>query len=140
MLPDLNERGDLPPGIHTATWREVEQRFGTRTERRVRAMAILRLLFDLALRTGHLRSFFVFGSFVSAKAEPRDVDVLLIMSRDFRIEECASELQPLFFHLQAAARYGASVFWFREATWSNQFLLAWQLKRDGTVRGIVEVA
>jgi len=28
MLPSFNERGNLPPGIHSATWDEVEDRFG----------------------------------------------------------------------------------------------------------------
>ena len=47
MLPELNENGDLPPGIHAAGWIEIEQRFGTQTEVRARGMATLRLLYRL---------------------------------------------------------------------------------------------
>lgn len=103
-------------------------------------MATLRLLYELARRTGYLRRFFVFGSFVSAKAEPRDIDVLLIMAREFATEACPSESLPVFAHLQAQARYGASVFWFKEGAMSEKFSRAWQVARDGTLRGIVEVA
>lgn len=43
----------------------------------------------------------------------------------------------------AEARFGASVFWLREAMvpveLMNEFLATWQTKRDGTQRGIVEV-
>ncbi len=140
MLPPLDEKGDLPPGVHAAGWGEIEQRFGTLTQARVRAFAMLKRVHELARRTGSLRNFYVFGSFVSSTPEPRDVDVLLVMARDFRIEECASESQSVFFHLQAESRYGASVFWFREGPPSNRFLRAWQVKRDGTLRGILEVA
>src|SRR5687767_8805968 len=126
MLPEFNENGDLPPGVHAASWTEIEKRFGMRTLARVRAMATLRLLHELARRTRFLRNFYVFGSFASATAAPRDVDVLLTMAREFRIDTCPSESLPLFFHLQAQARYGASVFWFKEAALSRNFLRAWQ--------------
>src|SRR5688572_14159151 len=122
MLPPLTKRGDLPPGVHAARWKEIEQRFGIGNQVRVRAMATLRLVHELARRTGQLRSFYVFGSFISAIAEPRDVDVLLIMARDFTTQNCASESLPVFAHLQAQARYGASVFWFKEGALSEQFL------------------
>src|SRR5438876_600775 len=46
----------------------------------------------------------------SRAAEPRDVDVVLIMSADFRVEACARESRTLFSHAEAQARYGASVF------------------------------
>src|SRR5436190_6186519 len=139
MLPPLNENGDLPLGVHVAGWREIEQRFGTGSVARVRALSTLKRLHELAVRTGALRNFYVFGSFLSAITEPRDVDVLLVMARDFRVEDCPSESRPLFSHLQAEARYGGSVFWFREGTMPKELLRAWQLKRDGTLRGILEV-
>ena len=140
MLPELNENGDLPPGVHAAGWIELERRFGTQTPARVRGMATLRLLYRLARQTGCLRNFYVYGSFISARAEPRDVDVLLIMGRDFNTGDCPFESKPVFAHLEAQACYGASVFWFWEGARSPAFLRAWQLTRDGTVRGIVEIA
>jgi hypothetical protein len=139
VLPNFNSNGDLPPGIHRANWNEVEQRFGSGSKARTRAFTILKRVHDEAARTGSLRSLYVFGSFVSVAPEPRDVDVVLIMTRDFRIEDCSSESRALFSHLQAEARYGASVFWAREGTLPRDFMQAWQVKRDGSLRGILEV-
>jgi len=100
---------------------------------------MLKQVYELAAGTGCLKSFYVFGSFVSATPEPRDVDVVLVMTRDFRSEQCPREARPLFSHLDAQARYGASVFWFREGALPQEFLDVWQVKRDGTLRGILEV-
>jgi len=85
----------------------------------------------------------VFGSFVSAAPEPRDVDLALVMAGDFRLEDCPRECRTLFLHADAEARYGASVFWLREGmlpeALMRDFLDTWQTKRDGTKRGIVEI-
>jgi uncharacterized protein DUF6932 len=111
---------------------------------RVRALATLKHLHELASRTGALRNFYVFGSFVSAVPAPRDVDVVLIMAENFRLEDCPPESRSLFSHAQAEARYGASIFWVRREGVTDaamrEFLRVWQTKRDGTLRGILEVA
>lgn len=91
MLPALNEQGDLPPGVHVATWTEIERRFGSGSGARVSAMATLKHLHELALRTGALRAFYVFGSFVSAAPSPRDIDLALVMDAGFRLEDCPRE-------------------------------------------------
>ena len=144
MLPPLDASGDLPAGVHAAGWTEIGERFGKGSEARVRALAKLKHLHELAARTGMLKSFYVFGSFVSAAPEPRDVDVVLVMAGDFRMEACPRESRTLFSHADAEARYGASVFWLRQGMLPEaamrEFLHVWQTKRDGTVRGILEVA
>jgi hypothetical protein len=144
VLPNFNNNGDLPPGIHRASWKDVAERFGSGTEARTKATTTLKHLHDLAARTGCLRHFYVFGSFASRAAEPRDVDVVLIMSADFRVEASARESRTLFSHADAQARYGASVFWVREgmvaAAALRDFLLAFQTRRDGKLGGILEVA
>lgn len=144
VLPFLNENGDLPPGVHAAGWTEIEQRFGKGSEARVRALATLKHLHELAIHTGSLRNFYVFGSFVSAVPEPRDVDVILIMRGNFRLEDCPWESRAVFSHAAAEARYGATIFWLREGVLPgasmSEFLRVWQGKRDGTLRGILEIA
>lgn len=110
MLPPFAESGDLPPGIHAAGWDEIERRFGEGSPARRRAFAKLRHLYELAERAGGLKRFLVFGSFASATAEPRDVDVALVMAADFRLEDAPRESRTLFSHADAEARFGASVF------------------------------
>ena len=143
MLPPFTANGDLPPGIHPAGWNEIERRFGTGSSSRVNACAKLRHLHELAERTGRLERLLVFGSFVSAGADPRDVDIVLVMAADFRLEEAQRESLTLFSHPDAEARFGASVFWIRQGMLPEvdmqEFLETWQTKRDGTRRGLLEV-
>lgn len=58
-------------------------------------------------------------------------------------EDCPIEARGLFDHAVAQARYGASIFWIRPGLVIGEriedFIASWQLKRDGSKRGIVEV-
>jgi hypothetical protein len=143
MLPVFTDKGDLPPGIHPAGWSEVEQRFGTGSLSRANAYSKLRHLHELAERTRRLERFLVFGSFVSTTADPRDIDAVLVMAPDFRLEEAPRESLTLFSHPDAEARFGASIFWIRQGMLQEaqmqEFLETWQTKRDGTRRGLLEV-
>ena len=80
---------------------------------------------------------------MTAKPDPNDVDIILVMDDNFRLEACPMELRGLFDHAVAQARYGASVFWTRPSILIgetvDEFLAYWQVKRDKSRRGIVEV-
>ena len=72
-----------------------------------------------------------------------DVEVILVMDDEFRLEHCPIEARGLFDHATAQARYGASIFWVRPGLLLGEtiedFVSHWQIKRDGSKRGIVEV-
>lgn len=142
-LPDFNASGDLPAGIHRATLNEVVQRFGSAGGQRMVCTQRLSHVYELAKRTGHLQEFVVFGSYVTTQANPNDIDVILVMDDAFRLDECPIESRGLFDHAVAQARHGASVFWLRPGLLIgesvNDFIAYWQVKRDGSSRGIVEV-
>ena len=86
MLPEFNSDGDLPVGVHLASWQEFQSRFGTGTPRRLWLFGRFQALVELAASTGKLRRVFIWGSFVTAKPVPRDVDTLPIMDEDFEVE------------------------------------------------------
>ena len=71
------------------------------------------------------------------------MDIVLIMSDGFRLEDAPRESRTLFSHPDAEARFGASVFWVRLGMLPDElmkeFLETWQSKRDGSKRGLVEV-
>jgi hypothetical protein len=142
-LPDFNTNGDLPPGVHRASWIEVMGHFGGGAGQRDVCTRRLAHIYELARRTDCLRRFVLFGSYVTTKANPNDVDVILIMDDAFRLENCPMESRALFDHAVAQARYGASVFWMRPALLIGetveQFIDYWQIKRGGGQRGIVDV-
>ena len=52
MIPEFDEHGYLPPGIHGATTEEVAERFDRQSELRRVRMESLRWLADLARRAG----------------------------------------------------------------------------------------
>lgn len=106
-LPDFNAEGDLTPGIHRASWNEFLQRFGRGSEQRIECTRHLAHIYELARRTGCLQRFVIFGSYVTAKINPNDVDVVLIMANTFHLENCPMESRGLFEHAVAQVRYSA---------------------------------
>src|SRR5260370_30549467 len=142
-LPSFNAEGELPPGVHPATWAEVRQRFGAKGGQRWVCTQRLTHIRELSKRTGFLRRFVVFGSFITAKSEPNDVDIVLVMDDGFHLYDCPVELRGLFEHAVAQGRHGASIFWLRAGMLIGEsveeFIAYWQVKRGGGRRGIVEM-
>lgn len=141
-LPAFNEEGDLPPGVHRATLANVLERFGQGTVQRWAVAGRLARVHQLAVSTGHLARFIVFGSFVTAKADPNDVDVILLMEDSFDLAVVTGEAALVFQHMEADAHFGASVFWTKRsgAMGGEQAMIEnWQTRREGGQRGIVEI-
>jgi hypothetical protein len=140
-LPRLTENGELPLGVHPASLREVLDRFGVGSDQR-KALALRLARVHRAQATAYLARFVIFGSFVTNRIEPNDVDILLVMADAFDASQLRGEAALLFDHGAAQAHFGASVFWLRRmAAWPNEQAAVefWQVKRDGGRRGIVEV-
>ncbi len=84
----------------------------------------------------------MFGSFVSDKVDPGDVDAFMLMDDSFDFGALVGEARLLFDHAAAQSHFGCSIFWVRrlaalggeEATIED-----WQVKRDGSRRGIIEI-
>jgi len=141
-LPPLGKDGDLPLGIYRTTLRETLRRFGKGYWQRVAVAQRLERIYRFSVGTGQLARFVVFGSFVTAKREPADVDVFLLMEDTFDVGQLTGEAQVLFDHASAQAHFGASVFWLRRLAafgGEEQTIAGWQIKRDGTCRGIIEI-
>ena len=140
--PDFNDEGNLPPGIYQATLAEVIDHFGKDTPQRRIIARRLEHIYTLAVRTGHLARFIIFGSFVTAKPDPGDIDIFLLMEDSFDAGQLSGETALIFDHLATQNYEGASIFWIRRLAaleGAQATVEYWQLKRDGTKRGIVEV-
>ena len=141
-LPAFNEEGDLPPGVYRATLSEVLQRFGQGSVQRCAGGDRLRRIYQFAASTGEVARFVVFGSFVTAKLEPNDVDIVLLMEDTFDLASVTGEAALVFQHLEAHTRFGASVFWTRRSGamgGERAMIEYWQVRRQGGQRGIVEI-
>lgn len=72
MVPRFTEDGLLPPGVHWATWGEIEDRLGDNPWRQ-KLMAGLRAALE-NLKDAGCRTVYVNGSFATAKDAPGDFD------------------------------------------------------------------
>jgi hypothetical protein len=142
-IPDFEESGDLPIGVHQATIEEVAVRFGAGSVQRGSVTKRLLNVYRLAEATGMVGRFVVFGSYVSDAVEPNDVDIFLVMAENFDWQGCDNQTQAVFVHRRADAELGASVFWIKGSAvlgmGIDRFIEQWQIKRDQTRRGIIEV-
>jgi hypothetical protein len=142
VLPELTKDGELPPGVHVADWQEFQSRFAGSSPRRIWLFGRLRTLVELAATRRKLRRVFVWGSFVTAKGAPRDLDVLPIMDEDFEVDEIAVPAQAVFDSVWARLLFESDVFWAR-ASIGDELLDLWldtyQISRSFRKRGIVEL-
>ena len=117
-------------------------RFATPSARRQWLGEQLRSLVALAQSTGQLARVFLWGSFVTNKEVPNDLDVLLVMGTEFAVEAVPAPAHVVFDHVQARLRFQADVFW-TKASIDPQVLHLWldtyQTGKDFTRCGMVEV-
>jgi hypothetical protein len=105
-IPELSANGYLPPGVHDATLEEVGAVFGRfqRSDRRV--FLFLRLCdYVRELRAwGRAEELLIDGSFVSGKAEPNDVDLIVVYPNEF---DSRAALNPAEYNVMSTRRVRA---------------------------------
>ena len=141
-LPELMDSGELPLGVHRASLHETLARFGFGNPQRVAVGERLERIYRVSAATGQLVRFIFYGSFVTDKPEPNDVDVFLVMDDSFDGDTLQGETAVLFDHAAADVHLRASVFWVRRlaAMGGEQPMVEyWQAKRGGGQRGIIEI-
>lgn len=93
---EFNDNGDLPEGIYQATLAEILQHFGTENAQRIRIGQQLERIYSLVNSTGKVARFIVFGSFVTAKPIPGDIDIFLLMENSFDVDQVSGEVALIF--------------------------------------------
>ena len=132
MLPPLDHRGYLPPGIHRCSIDELAERFGQGSPERQVEMAELRELVAWCRDLGLCRVL-VNGSFATVKQSPNDVDVVVLLGPGQKAEvelELGDPTRWPFLHITVAL--------------DEDDFAAWSEQRFGTDRlnrpkGVVEV-
>jgi hypothetical protein len=140
MIPEFRPDGYLPAGVHPAEESEVTFRFGSATRRRRRLIIRLRRWIELSRRVGATR-FLADGSFVTAKADPADIDAVVLLPADFhhqieRGDETALELEQMLLTRQPEEIFAAE----DEGDWEEwvQFFSRTR-ESDGRRKGLVEI-
>ena len=93
-IPLLDEQGFLPVGVHDCTLDELKGRFGSFqiSDRRPQLFARLEAFLSEAKAARLVVSVVVDGSFVTAKPDPNDIDLILVVAPDHSF---AADLSPL---------------------------------------------
>lgn len=74
MIPTFDKNGNLPLGIHTCTWSELEQRYAI-TAHRVLLLAGFRRAINNLAQAG-CQNVWLDGSFISNKPVPGDLTLV----------------------------------------------------------------
>lgn len=141
VIPQLTKDGYLPPGVHSASWVELQNAFGT-TPHRIRLLNGLREAAK-SLTAAGCKTLYVDGSFVTSRLVPGDFDACWDAAG-----VDPGKLDPVlldFNNRRAAqkAKYGGELF--LASTNANSppafraFLDFFQETRDGDAKGIIAI-
>lgn len=117
-------------------------RFGTSTPRRQFLFRQLEIVIDGLRGTRSLKQVYLFGSFVSGKASPNDVDLLVVMKAGFSTTQLDRKVLELFQHDVCRIRYHADLFWVTEAVGNariEDLLEVFSRDREGRAQSVIEV-
>ncbi len=140
MIPAFDAGGNLPPGIHPASWEEIVTRYATNTRRRDLLDGLLEAL--RSLKRAGCRTAYLDGSLVSAKELPGDFDACWEIAG---VEAARLDPELLDFSSRRAAqkaRYGGELFPAETAAEpaGTTFLDYFQRDRDtGQAKGIIAI-
>jgi len=139
-IPALQEDGFLPPGLYLADLDEIWERFGCTSERRRMLFNRLQMFVDSAQHVEALRMF-IGGSYVTAKANPRDVDVVIWAGEPFLEWLELEDKQALSLELMFLTREPKEAFAvFDENGWNAWLDFFSSIRnREGEWKGLVEV-
>lgn len=137
MIPEAQDNGSLPPGLHTATWAEFCERFGKNDHRRRLLAGLKAALWNL--RSAGCQTAFIDGSFITSEEFPRDFDGCWeITGVD------PTRLDPVLLTFDAGratqkAKYSGEMFpsFVRANPNGDTFLQFFQKDRDGHSKGII---
>lgn len=97
MIPDFVD-DVLPEGVHECTIEEIDATLGRfwKSDRRIQLTTRLREFVQEAMQSGIIAAIVVDGSYVTRKAEPNDIDLIVVYRSDF---DLSAELRPLEYNI-----------------------------------------
>lgn len=99
MIPELQD-GVLPEGLHLCALEEVKVAFGQfrRSDRRPKLTERLTRYIHDARNSGVVSAIVIDGSYVTAKDEPGDIDLIVALRPDL---DLTAEMRPLEYNIQS---------------------------------------
>jgi hypothetical protein len=142
-LPGFESGGYLPPGIYEVPLAEVRTRFGIGSQARQQQFTLVQRIVEAARPYPTIKRLLVWGSFVTAKPEPGDLDYSIVVSVEHPQARIARQHRRFFVAADARRYYGAD----RSYLVIKDYPLDVYVDRldclcqtrDGLPRGIVEI-
>ncbi|MBX9721949.1 MAG: hypothetical protein K2X81_11180 [Candidatus Obscuribacterales bacterium] len=136
MIPELNNDGNLPPGVYDATISEIEQRFGYNSRRR-KLLQKLKLLIKNLANAG-CKILYLDGSFTTSKEIPEDYDCC------WEADQVNNTIDPIIrgiktFKKDRKEKYGGDIFPRIPELGVDHFLFFQQDGRTGKSKGIIRI-
>ncbi len=133
-IPKLNENGELPPGEHVTTMKELEKIFGKSSLMRKQLFQSFLAAVD-NLKNAGVKMIWVNGSFTTSKEDPNDIDGCWLYEKDIDKEK----LDPVFLKSstkEMKEKYGID---FLMAYSGNDFPMVFRKNRDNEEKGIIVI-
>jgi hypothetical protein len=121
---------------------QIRARFGCGTPRRVFLFQQLQAVIHRLRITGNVKQIYLFGSFVTGKDYPNDIDLLVIMNAAFSTASLSGKDLDVFQHDVCRILFNADVFWVTDSVGADriEYLLdVFSRNREGQVQPIIEV-
>lgn len=139
-IPNFRPDGYLPEGMFLSSEAEVTFRFGTSNRQRRRLVLRVRRWIELSRQIRAPR-LFIDGSFVTAKAEPNDVDAVVLLPSDFENQIAANSDAATEFEEMLLTRRPEEIFAAEDETDWNEWVKFFSRTRESDDRrkGLVEI-
>jgi hypothetical protein len=143
-IPSFGDDGFLPPGIHTAALHEMSVRFAPGGVYRAELTARLESVVAAAMRCPTAKRVLLWGSYVTIKAEPGDLDYSVVVSVDHARTEIGEADRRYLIPFEARRHFNADPAFLIVRDYPLEYYierLDFMCRRhDGRPRGIVEIS
>lgn len=141
MIPEFDENGNLPTGIHSASIEEVVTRFGGPSQ--VRQMRTTNLMLFYNLVKDFAVGMYIDGSYTTSKLSPGDIDIILMLPSNFNFKSSPQSLRVAQIIINGRTQYQLHTFAIKKGVERKKFRerFDWftREKNSGEEKGIIYV-
>ena len=138
MIPNFYDGKNLPEGLHQAPVQEVITHFGASARRTALCTSLQNII--AAARSCQFRKVILFGSFVSSKNDPGDIDLFWTLPPDIDTDDLARACKDLINPQTSKALFGCDVFWcFDDDDAITRMVGMWGFDREMQKKGLIMI-
>lgn len=137
-IPPFYDGDNLPEGLHAATLDDVAKHFGKSAKRNQLCVTLTRIV--QTARGCNFKKVVLFGSFVSSKDSPGDIDLFWTLPPGTDTDTLRAECRQLLDAANSKQRFQCDMFWcFDDQDAIKRMAAMWGFDRSGRKRGLVVI-